>query len=543
MRKPLQIILLMLSLTAAWPAWSASSAPPNILLLMAEDLSPRIGAYGDTLAMTPNIDRLAARGTRYTQAFTTAGVCAPSRAAMITGLHQIAFGGQHMRAASGPLGKYLAQPPAEVRAFPELLRAAGYFTYTDGKLDYQFSEVFAGTGPFTIWDREGAPDDTFLDRAPGQPFFGLINFAETHESGVMRPDGEPHSETHGRTQRFRSQRNLVAASVTEPAAVELPPYYPDLPAVRRDMARHYDNIHAMDQRVGRILAELDADGLLDETIIIWTTDHGDGLPRAKRELFDSGLHVPLIVAKPGQAATTDKRLVSFVDLAPTILSWAGVALPEYLHGIRLDGERKREFIYAARDRIDEVYDRQRAVRTTRHKYIRSWHPEVAGGHALHYRDNLDMVRAWRARFQRGELTAVQRQWFEPFGSERLYDLEEDPYELNNLAGSAAHQEVRAGLANALAAHLERVGDTGAVAEAELRARLLEQGEIPTTPEPHIEIVDGVVRASSPIGASIGYRRPGDTHWQLYRGPLPDQPLELKSVRYGWTASSIIRHAP
>ena len=530
----------LLILTAAWPAWAT---PPNILLLVAEDLSPRIGAYGDSVARTPNIDGLAKRGTLYTQAFTTAGVCAPSRASLITGLHQIAFGAQHMRSSTGPLGEYFAQPPAEVRAFPELLRAAGYFTFTDGKLDYQFSGIAAGSGPFTIWDREGAADDAYRERASGQPFFGLINFAETHESGVMRPDGEPHSPAHGFTQRARKARGLVAAAVTDPADVDLPPYYPDLPAVRRDIARHYDNIHAMDQRVGRILADLEEDGLLENTIIVWTTDHGDGLPRAKRELYDSGIHVPLIVVRSGQTPTTDQRLVSFVDLAPTILRWAGLTPPAYLHGQAFDAGPAREYIYAARDRIDEVTDRQRAVRDNRYKYVRSWHPDVAGGHPLAYRDNLDMVRAWRAARAKGTLPPAQSQWFLPLGRERLYDLEKDPHELHNLADSKTHQAELTRLSQALDAHLERVGDTGEVAETELRARLLVQGKVPTTPAPKIAVVGGQVQATSPIGASIGFRQPDAPHWQLYVGPLPSQPLEFRSVRYGWLASPVVRHEP
>ncbi len=281
-----------------WAADNTDTTRPNILLLMAEDLSPRIGSFGDALANTPNIDQLAVAGTRYTNVFTTAGVCAPSRAALITGQHQISFGGQHMRTTTGPLGPYLAQPAAGVKAFPELLRGAGYYTFTDRKLDYQFSGVSAGSGPFTLWDKDGAAPTAWRKRAPGQPFFGLINFLETHESGVMQPDGPPHSPSHAATQKMRKNANLVAPAVTNPADIILPPYYPDLPAVRNDLARHYDNIHAMDQRVGDIVAALAADGLLDNTIIIWTTDHGDGLPRAKRELYDSGTKVPLVLRIP-----------------------------------------------------------------------------------------------------------------------------------------------------------------------------------------------------------------------------------------------------
>ena len=278
----------------------ANGPPPNILLLVAEDLSTRIGAYGDKVARTPNLDALAKRSVRFTQVFTTAGVCAPSRAALVMGQHQISFGAQHMRTSTGPHGLYYAQPDAHLKAFPELLRAAGYFTFTDGKLDYQFSGIGAGSGPFTLWDEEGE-EAHWRNREPGQPFFGLINFLETHESGLMRMDVEPHSESHRATQRMRISRGLVAKAVTDPADVNVPPYYPDIPEVRADIARHYDNIHAMDARVGKILSTLEQDGLSERTIVIWTTDHGDGLPRAKREIFDTGIHVPMLVHVPSSS--------------------------------------------------------------------------------------------------------------------------------------------------------------------------------------------------------------------------------------------------
>ncbi len=545
--RPVPLLALLLCVGAA--AGRAAERPPNILLLVAEDLSPRVGPYGDTVARTPNLDALARRSVRFERVFTTAGVCAPSRAALITGQHQISFGGQHMRTSTGPLGEYYAQPPAGLKAFPELLRAAGYFTFTDGKLDYQFSGIAAGSGPFTLWDAEGA-EAHWSQRAPDQPFFGLINFLHTHESGVMRPDGEPLSATHAQTQRFRRQLGLVSDAVTDPADVVLPPYYPDLPAVRRDLARHYDNVHAMDRRVGELLAALDADGLADDTIVLWTSDHGDGLPRAKRELTDAGLQVPMLLHIPPRHAPAgwpgngiDDRLVSFVDLAPTVLAWAGVRAPEALHGHDFLGETRRRHVFASRDRIDEMTDRQRAVRDERYKYIRSWHPDLPGGHPLDYRDNLDMVRALRQAYAAGELDAAQRQWFEPVGEERLYDTLEDPHELRNLAADPAHAEVRRRLRDALIDWLARVGDLGRLPEEELRARFLVDGEVPRTPAPAARIEGGRLIAEAVDGASIGYQQ-GAGRWRLYSGPVAvDGPVSVKAVRYGWRESEAVTASP
>lgn len=534
-------------LLAASCCSAAASERPNILLLVAEDLSPRIGAFGDAVAQTPNIDRLATEGVRFTNTFTTAGVCAPSRAALITGQYQFSFGAQHMRTWNGPAGRYFAQPERGVRAFPELMRAAGYFTFTDTKLDYQFSEVRAGTGPFTIWDRDGVTWQAWHDRTPGQPFFGFINFIQTHESGVMRMDVQPYSPSHAGSQQLRRTANLIAETVTDPAQVILPPYYPDLPALRADLARHYDNIRRMDEQVGAVITALEADGLADSTIVIWTTDHGDGLPRSKREVLDSGLHVPMIVHLPESfragtpyefiVGSEDARLVSFVDLAPTILELAGIERPDYLHGESfLDGNRTH--ILAGRDRIDEVDDYQRAVRDKQYKYIRSWRPDVPGGHPLNYRDNLDGVRAWRAAYQSGALSSTTGRWFEPVGEEQLYDIEADPFELTNLAASAAHRPTLERLRGLLAAELERFGDTSAISEEELRSRYVSDGSVPVTPAPTFGVGETITLMSA-VDGSIGYRRIGDTHWQIYASPLPRGDYEVKAVRYGWRESDVV----
>ena len=522
-------------------ASTLAAAQPNILVLMAEDLSPRIGAYGDEYAQTPSIDALAERSTRYTNAFTTAGVCAPSRAAFITGQHQISFGGQHMRSSTGPLGLYYAQPAPEVRAFPEILRAHGYFTFTDRKLDYQFSGIRAHSGPFTIWDLENASDTAWRERSSGQPFFGLINFIETHESGVMRQTGATHSQSHAASVAMRKPITALRDKVSEPSSAPLPPYFPDTPETRSDVARHYDNIHLMDKRVGRILSALEADGLLENTIVIWTSDHGDGLPRSKREVLDSGTHVPLLIAIPGVQPTRSDKLISFVDFAPTFLAWAGIAPPVWLHGQTIDGPT-RKYVFSSRDRIDEVQDRQRAVRSDRYRYIRSWFPEVPGGHALNYRDNIDMVRAWRDLYQAGDLSSSQAKWFKPVGEEQLYDLWEDPYELTNLASSSSHVTVLHEHRSALDEFLARVGDTSDEPEATMRDKYLLNGEVRQTPAPATYLdAQGNLHLSSPINASIGYRV-GDT-WQLYTNPIPTQGIvkniDIKSVRYGWRESEVV----
>jgi len=541
-------------LAAALVAGTVAPAPaadlrPNILLLLAEDLGPRVGAFGDPVAVTPRLDRLAQEGTRYTRVFTTAGVCAPSRAALLTGVHAISTGSHHMRTSN--LG-YQSVPPPEVKAFPELLRAAGYATFTDFKLDYQFSGTGAGSGPFTIWDTEGLTAH-WRKLEGDRPFFGLINFLETHESGVFPRPALPRNAAHAYMQLIHLFLHIGHDDVVSPEDVPLPPYYPDTPLVRADVARHYNNVHRMDERVGEILDQLQADGLLDSTVVIWTTDHGDGLPRAKRELFDSGIHVPMIIRWPpslrppdAEPGHQDGRLVSFVDLGPTILALAGVVAPAWMDGHVFAGPQaapKRRYVFAARDRIDAVPDRQRSVRDERYKYIRSYLPGTPGAAHTPWRDVLDSMRELWAHYERGELSDAAALWFEPRPEESLYDTWSDPHEVHDLATDLAYEPILARLRGALDAWLAQRVDLGAVPEDQMIAEMWPGGEQPLTGEPIIEILGGKaaprvrVSATTP-GSSLGYRLDGGD-WRLYTEAFPTPPgtrIEAKAVRYGWAES-------
>ena len=531
----------------------ATSQRPNILLLMAEDMSSRLGAFGDSVAVTPQLDALAREGVRYTNVFTTAGVCAPSRAAHILGMHQISTGTQHMRSSTRPEGGYYSVPPPHVKAYPELLRAAGYYTYTDQKLDYQFSGPTANSGPNTIWDSEGDANPHWRGRADGQPFFGFRNFMVTHESGVFRPLGsKPESATHFMMQVARWWfMDDSPVDQVKPEQVIVPPYYPDTATVRRDLARHYNNIAYMDAEVGKILEQLEQDGLADSTIVIWTTDHGDGLPRAKRDLFDSGIKVPMIIRWPAAhrpeglaPGSLDTRLISFVDLAPTILALAGVEVPEYMQGryfLSPEGV-PRDFIYASRDRIDNIMDRQRAVRDRRFKYIRSWYPDQPEGARLAYRDNVDMVREMRRLYGEGKLDDVQGLWFEPPGEERLFDLEGDPYEIHNLSNNPDYAGELQRMRNALAEWQAKVGDWSEESEHDMVSRFQQGGERQQTQPPQVSVRDlrVFIEPATP-GSSLEYRLDGGS-WHLYTVPFDAgsaEKIEARAVRYGWRQSDIV----
>jgi N-sulfoglucosamine sulfohydrolase len=523
------------------------AARPNIILITAEDLSPRFGAYGDTVAVTPNIDRLAAEGVSFMRAFTTAGVCAPSRSALITGVHQETLGTMHMRTRDfGTKSKdgtpYEAVPPAEVKAFPELLRAAGYFTINDQKTDYQFGN------PFTVWDqnRDGADWNA---RRSGQPFFAMINHEHTHESRTWPPGTDPalHPSVPNvmkQNARLDAEKNFAP---TDPAIVRVPPYYPDTPIVRANIARQYDNVRAMDAAVGRLLDRLRTEGRFDDSIIIFMTDHGDGLPRGKRTIFDSGTQVPLIVRFPDKRGAGTKRddLVSAVDLAPTLLHWAKAPVPKWIQGRDLFGGKAPQAIFMGGDRFDEVTQRFRGVREARFHYIR-YFSDLPVIPSLAYQNVNPIMREWRRMLAAGGLTPVQRSYLEgPAPRELLFDTAADPDEVTNLAGDPRYADVQKRLAARLDTWIAASGDQGRDSEAVMVARMWPGGKQPATaPVTACRIAPGKLRLQSATpGASIGWGGT-DGKANLYAAPLAEgAPFMAAAIRYGYSASAAVTIDP
>ena len=555
-QKRRNVVFLAVVLFLAGPRLAGALERPNILLLLAEDMSARVGAFGDAVAVTPNLDALAAQGVRYDNVFTTAGVCAPSRAALITGIHQNAIGAGHMRSHGFTEANYKAVPPPDVKAFPELLRAAGYFTYVSTKLDYQFSGTNVGQGPFTIWDEESfsANGVSWRMRPAEAPFFGMYAYMETHESGLFPRWGWPRSLVQVIMGAYQSFLHWDGEDVVAPDAVSVPPYYPDTPEVRRDIARHYNNIYTMDRRVGELLAELERDGLAEDTIVIWSTDHGDGLPRAKREVFDSGIRVPMIIRWPekfrppdANPGDFDHRLISFVDLAPQILALAGVPVPDVMNGRAFVNAPARKYIFAAKDRMDKWPDRQRAVRDANYKYIRSDRAGTVAAQPLAFRENLSSMRSLWEEWEAGRMNSRQKRWFESRPQEELYDLAADPHELVNLARNPDYVEVLSRLRSALVDWQSRVEDFAREPEQQMAERMWPGGIEPVTPSPVIVRTKDEIRIECESdGASIGFRFDEDAAWNLYVRPIPvskdPMHIEAKAVRYGWAESEAVEAA-
>ncbi len=413
---------------------------PNILWLTAEDMSPTLGAYGDDYATTPNLDAFAKEAVRYTNAFSAAPVCSPSRSTLITGMWAPSLGTHQMRSGY-PL-------PYNVKGFPSYLRKAGYYTTNNVKTDYNtadsqrlIEESWNANSPKAHWRGE--------DRKDGQPFFAVFNHMASHQS---RTAVWPYAafEEH-------VQGALSAEEIHDPEKAVVPPYYPDTKTVRKTIARFYDCVSVMDQQVGQLLKQLEEDGLAENTIVFFYSDHGSGMPRHKRLLHDSGMKVPLMVrfpekyqhlapAKPGE---TVDRLVSFVDYPPTVLALLGLSIPDYMQGEvflgPLAGEEK-EFVYGFRDRIDEVFDLSRSVRSDRFLYIRNFLPHLSWNQPSVFSDLAEIrndITSYASK-NSDSLTVAQRGYAGPIKPfEEFYDVEADPYNVNNLlAGdlSAEQQE-------------------------------------------------------------------------------------------------------
>ena len=518
---------------------------PNLLWISFEDTNPFYGCYGDSVARTPNLDRLAAQGCRWTHCFSTAGVCAPARSAVITGMYPISIGTHHMRTAHTNANTpelptpYSALVPHYVKCFTEYLRAAGYYCTNNEKTDYQFDP------PLTAWDELGAHAHWRNRPDPEQPFFAVFNPGRTHESG-MWPE-------------------KCAAPEFDPDDMKLPPYFPDTPKVREAMARMYTHIERSDRELGELLQQLEDDGLADNTYVVHWSDHGP-LPRGKRWPYDSGIHVPLIARGPDiEPGLVNPDLVSTVDLGPTMLSLSGIDVPLHLQGRAFLGpqaEQPREYVYATRDRYDESYDMIRAVRDKRFKYIRNYRPDLPYLLWIPYRNRHPIVQEmWRLHMA-GKLDEIQSLMFRcPRPVEELYDTEADPYEINNLAVDSTHKKELTRLRDALDTWLGEVGDMGELPESEMVRQWYPEGEQPQTAapvfipicadNPGIEpaLEGGAFRLPVLIqlhcatqGASIAYTfESGNTpHWCLYTRPLRLGPgevlLRARAVRIGYRES-------
>ena len=420
---------------------------PNILWLDAEDANINwFGCYGNPAATTPNIDQLAAEGFRYTHTFANAPVCSPSRSTWITGVMALSKGTVSLRSDN-------LIPHSTLRYYPDYLREAGYYCTNPGKTDYNIG----GRPDRQCWNS----GSTWRDRPDGQPFFHVAHFRQSHESQAF---GDVNNTRH------------------DPARQRLRAYHPDIPGIRNNYAHYADQVENMDTAVGNVLARLEADGLADSTIVIFTTDHGGVMPGSKRFVTDSGTHSPLIIRipekfrhlwpaeKPGM---TVDRLVSFVDMPKTWLSLAGTEIPDHMQGrifLGPDQEPERDSHFAFTGRQANRYYEMRAVRTKELLYIKNYKPYISTGQYLGYLWQLEASRAWAEHHRTNQTDAITGAFFQPRQLvEELYDPRRDPDNVINLAHRAEHQEDLKTMRAAMRDWQLEVRDTGLITE-EMMAR-------------------------------------------------------------------------
>jgi N-sulfoglucosamine sulfohydrolase len=534
------------SVLAANASSQQSQKRPNILWISTEDLSPHMGCYGDDVAKTPNIDRLASQGIRFDNVFTTAAISAPCRAGIITGMYQTTIGCMHMRttsyrrSAENPI-QFTAVPPHYVKTFTEFLRTAGYYCTNNSKTDYQFVK---DPVPASIWDECNNKAHYRSRTDKSQPFFAVFNWTGTHESQAWN----------------------ISKVKTDPSTVKLPPYWPDTEIVRRNYAKHYDNIARLDSVVGSLIAELEKEGELDNTIIFFWGDHGDGLPRGKRWLYDSGLRIPLVIKFPGNnKGTVDDRLISSIDFGPTVLSLAGITVPAHMQGRAFLGPQTaepRDAVFAARDRVDESYDMIRSVRTKDYLYVRNYYPNEPFPIWVPYLSNMPIYKEMLRLDAEGKLTGPQKSWFSySRPPEELYDVKADPYQIKNLVNDPSLRKVLDDLRRRHEQWTRETNDLGHMNEPEMINMMWPGGVQPVTDIPYFIVNSVEDRASknyraggtytSPMtlglycpthGASMVYtfEETKNPRWLLYAGPLHLKPgdykIRVKAVRYGYKDS-------
>ena len=415
---------------------------PNILWLTSEDNSPYLGCYGDKLALTPHLDKLAAQGVRYRNAFANSPVCSAARTTLITGMNGCALGVQHHRSS--------VRIPDEFKLYPEVLRAAGYYCTNNSKTDYNLQDRK------NLWN-ESSKNAHYKNRAAGQPFFAVFNFTTTHESQVAPKDGKAD---------FR----------IPPEQMPLPPYHPDTPEIRRDWANYYDQMTLMDAQVGKMLEQLEKAGLAEDTIVFYYGDHGGALPRGKRNLHDSGTRVPLIVRIPDKwkqwlpvkAGEWVEDPVSFVDLPATVFSLCGVEIPANYQGRPFLGEKKvapREHVFLYRGRMDARYDNSRAIRDREYRYMKNYAPHRPWGQYYEYAfQQQPSMRSWYAEYLAGRCNEVQSAYWKAKASEEFYQVGSDPFEIKNLITDPTLAERIADMRKKLRAEMLAVRDTGFIPE-------------------------------------------------------------------------------
>jgi N-sulfoglucosamine sulfohydrolase len=423
----------------------AADARPNILWIFGDDLGPDLSCYGNAAVRTPNLDKLAAEGVRFTRAHVTGPVCSASRSALITGMYQTSIGAHHHRSHRQD-GYHL---PDGVCVITDVFREAGYYTANIKTITPRLKAAGKTDFNFTL-DRPPFDGDDWAELKSHQPFYAQVNFTEPHRGPA-----------------WPAARRRTDIQRVDPAKVVLPPYYPDTPLARDDYANYLDAVQALDAKVGVVLKKLEEDGLAQNTVVVFLGDNGRCHVRDKQWCYDGGTHIPLIIRWPGhvQPGSVRQDLVIAIDVSAMSVHLAGIPLPPKMQGRVILGPgavEPRQYVVTARDRCDETVDRIRCVRGTRYSYIRNFRPELPWTQPNRYKETqYPVLNQMKQLHAEGKLTPVQAQFMAPRKpEEELYDLEADPHEVHNLAASPEHQAVLKEMRATLQKWIEETGDQG-----------------------------------------------------------------------------------
>ncbi|HJN50268.1 MAG: sulfatase [Pseudomonadales bacterium] len=481
--------LALLALAASpWSLFAAArKRPPNILWIYIEDQDPRHGCYGERLVNTPNIDALAQEGTLFERAYVPSPVCSPCRSAIITGSYAVRLGIHNQRSSRDPSAAI--HLPEGLKTVPEVFRNAGYFTFNRGKDDYNFmydrSKLYStGNRPKVSGKAAGGKG-----KGAGIVQVGGGDWRECPKDIPFFAQYQLSGGKHAHSKDMAARLTKAGVTAIDPNDVTVPPQYPDTAAIRYEIARHLDTMHLTDHEVGQMVTRLKADGLWENTVIFLFSDHGSYMPRSKQFCYEEGLHVPFMVVAPGmketvQPGTVRRELTGVLDVAATSLALAGVAIPDYMDARNLFAKGTgRGYLYATRDRCEWAIDRIRSVMGERYHYIRNFMTDRPLWQH-NYRMDWPFIKEIEQMYKSGELTPAQAAPFAKRVKEELYDLQNDPHEVRNLAGDPEHRETLSKMNGLMQAWIEETGDKGQypISKAELRAVKNRYGKLCISPE-------------------------------------------------------------
>ena len=476
---------------------------PNFLWLVCEDQSLFFSMYGDSNANTPHIDQLARDGIIYNNCYTPSPVCAPSRSSLITGMYPTSIGTQHMRSYKENVSKtqinpnnklpyYSPKPSKPVRFFTEDLRAKGYYCTNNAKEDYNMM-----CSPLA-WD-ESSNEAHWRNKKKGQVFFSIFNFYVTHESSIWK--------------------NNHVYDTNKLNSINVPKIFPASDAIKSDFLANYKNLEILDAKIGIIIDQLKEDGLYDNTIIFFFSDHGGPFPRYKRSIYETGIRCPMIAKWiDNNDKPENNQLISFIDFAPTILDAANIERDIPFEGISFYKKNQRNYIYAATDRFDENTDKRRCIRGGNYKLIYNEDTTSPIYNLVEYRKQMKTMQVLDSLNNKQELNTYYSNWFSKDKDRfELYEVSEDYSEANNLIHNSKYEGIFKTLEHYLFAWIEE-SDFGNMSEsAMLDSMFTKSMSIPKLNMPEIIINDlGFLIKSNNLYASVGWRNKNEKIWKIYK---------------------------